>query len=132
MKFHIAEVNHALEKVETKGGLRLRFIMQVSFGKSERTNFIEFKRKNPAVAKMLGPQDVVAFVSKSGDQIRFVYGFDELYHEGKKFEVLVSANYRISGGQWNPLMLANYAAEMGLDLRGIKRFEDYYRKLMAS
>jgi hypothetical protein len=36
-----------------------------------------------------------------------------------------------SGGKsvWNPLMLKDYAEEQGIDLDGLKKFEEYYKKL---
>src|ERR1700690_4091723 len=103
--------------------MRLRFVEEVSFGKSEQTNFLEFSAKNESLAKNLSSEDAILFVSKTGNQLVFIHGFTVL---DSKTKVLSSRRLRLSGGKWNPLRLANYATEVGVTLDGIKRFEQYY------
>jgi len=46
--------------------------------------------------------------------------------------VVDSRRLRISGGAWSPLMLQNYANAVGLNLVGIKRFEQLYDESRAA
>lgn len=109
--------------------LNLRFIDHVSFVKSELTNFNELLKKRKMT---LGKDDVAALVSLGGDQIIFVYGFTSVSSNGLARLILRSQRWRISGsGQWDPRMLANYASEVGIQLNGIQRFEQHYRRLQA-
>lgn len=103
----------------------------VHFGKSELTNFLAVLQKHPEFASDKSParlksDDVVLLVSKTGNQLAFIHGFDAF----EKKTVLRSTRLRISGGAtWNPLMLVNYAREVGLPITGIKAFEDHVRAL---
>jgi hypothetical protein len=108
--------------------MRLRHIVSVSFNKSELTNYKEFLLQNPGLE--LKNQDVILLISKSRDQLVFVYGFDAL----NKNQILFTSRMRImtaSGGKgvWNPLMLKNYAKDQGITLDGLKKFEEYYKQL---
>jgi len=110
--------------------MRLRHIVSVSFNKSELTNYKEFLLQNPGASTVLKGNDVILLISKSRDQLVFVYGFDAL----DKNQILFTSRMRIltaKGGKgvWNPLMLKNYAEEQGIDLEGLKKFEEYYAQL---
>lgn len=111
--------------------MRLRLVQTVHFGKSELTNFLAVLAKHPEFtndksAAKLKADDVVLLVSMTGNQLVFLHGFDTF--EEKR--VLRSTRLRISGGaSWNPLMLVNYAKEVGLNITGIKAFEDHVRAL---
>src|SRR5574341_1444635 len=103
--------------------MRLRHIEQCASRKSERTNFDLIAkpmrlRLKAGVAALL--------VSGRGDQLIFVYGYGAVDDD---HVALRSERLRLTSGSWNPLMLANYAAEVGLHLDGIKKFEDYYRSI---
>jgi hypothetical protein len=87
----------------------------------------------------LGPNDVICLISSNEKQLVFVFGFkkQEVYsgrnedYTGDATEIMSSHRHRICGkGGWNPLMLANYAAESGIILSGVKRFESYYKELI--
>lgn len=117
--------------------MRLRYIEKVDFRKSEKTNFEEVMKRKKLT---LRSGDVVLFISSNEKQLVFIHGFKDVdVHSGRterptgdQTQVLFSSRYRICGrGGWNPLMLANYAAEAGIVLSGIRRFEDYYQKLIA-
>lgn len=83
--------------------------------------FDAFRSKNRALANDLKGEDAVCFLSRGENQVLFVYGFS-----GEENEVLGSARLRLRSGRWNPMMLANYAASVGLTLVGIKKFEEAY------
>ncbi len=61
----------------------------------------------------------------------FVHGFKQI--EGKQLgirrTVIFSQKLRMLDGSWNPYMLGNYATQVGLELVGIKFFQDHFRKL---
>lgn len=113
--------------------LRLKLIRRADFRKSANT-MIEEALKEAENLK-LGPSDCVLMISGTGKVLRFVFGF--LQHEqvsragkalGRAVRVLPSRDYRIcDGGTWNPYMLKDYAAEIGLDLQHLKKFEAHLR-----
>jgi hypothetical protein len=107
--------------------MRLRYVQTVHFGKSELTNWLEILLKKPEFGSAkskahLRKDDVVLLVSKTGDQLVFLHGFD-LFEEQK---ILRSTRLRIAGGdKWNPLMLVNYAKSVGLKIDGLKTYEEH-------
>lgn len=109
--------------------MRLRMVATMSFARSEATNFDSIRAQ--LKGKRLDPNDVVAFVSLTGNQILFVYHPGEIQvRPGIRHEVLRSVRLRLRGRHaWHPLMLANYAAEVGIRLDGLKRFEEHYAQL---
>jgi hypothetical protein len=124
---NLALANKALAKAKP-GAMRLRLVSTADFRKSEHTNFTALAGKH---AIKLGKHDVVAFWSQSKNQLVFVYATDEVeVRPGIKKKVLRSERLRLENGQsWNPLMLANYASQVGIKLDGLKTFEDHYAKL---
>ena len=112
--------------------MRLREIVWVSFCYSEQTMFAQYRQKNGARVKTFSPDDVVLFISRTGTQMKFVWNWDrlEVLKEGAMMpvKILTSANYRIEGGTWDPLMLGEYAhfAGVGLDGDWIKRFKEAF------
>ena len=105
--------------------LRLRVITSGNFRKNEATLYTEFEKEHGPLA--LKGDDCILFVSKTGKILRFVFA----PVMGKKTSVLSSQTLRITvGGTWNPLMLKNYAAQLGIELAGLKCFEDYYQNLV--
>lgn len=124
--------NEALEKVASKPNLmRLRLVRQVSFGKSEDTNYEAIKAGLRGIK--LDRYDVVLLVSQTESQVMFVYQPTEIeLRPGRKSEVLRSVRLRLRGkGAWNPYMIANYAEEVGIKLEGIKTFQEHYDKLWS-
>jgi hypothetical protein len=116
--------------------MRLRFVQTCHFGKSELTNFLAVLAKHPEFANAASPHrlkrsDVVLLVSKLGNQLVFVHGFDVLWHTKKEWKVLRSVRFRISGGaHWNPLMLADYAKSVDIELTGLASYEEHVKKLL--
>ncbi len=109
--------------------LRLRRVLRVSFRESEATNWDNFAKAEPDLVRTFGAHDAVAFLSLSGAQLVFVYGFRSFVgKDGGKTAALVSQRIRLREGAWNPLMLQNYAESAGIHLVGLKRFEEVYRE----
>jgi hypothetical protein len=106
--------------------MRLRSIDRVDFRKSELTNVLAMKKRSLRVG------EVVCLVSSRGDQIIFAYAMSEVSEEdGTERQVLRSEKLRLtSGGSWNPMMLANYALDVGIELEGIKLFESHYKDVL--
>lgn len=103
--------------------MRLRHIERVDFRKSEMTNFdLVAKRMKLRLKK----GEAALLISNRGNQLVFVYGYGAVDDE---HVCLRSERLRLTSGSWNPLMLANYAGQVGLQLEGIRRFEDHYRSL---
>lgn len=106
--------------------MRLKYVATVTFARSELTNWNKLLEKRPEFRDMR-PDDVVALVSMTGDQIAFLHGFSTINDK----TVLRSTRFRIVGsGKWNPLMLANYAREAGILLTGLKTFEQHMKLLL--
>lgn len=114
--------------------MRLRYIEQVDFRRSEITNFNDLRKREPALIKSLKSDDVVLFISSRRTQIVFVWAQDRLTLGGKDVNVTTSLRYRISGSTWNPLMLRDYAEAVGIHLEGawIKKYEWHVQHLKAA
>ena len=72
------------------------------------------------------------FVSKAGNQLLWVMNVDtvETPFKNKRGRygrrVIDTRRWRIEGGSWSPLMLQNYANDVGIDLVGFRRLEQQY------
>lgn len=115
--------------------LRLRLIAHVSFRKSPETNWTELKKakKIPSLRKGEG----ILLISKGGNLMQFVtpvVEFDTLNTADREVHVEIQASerFKIRGGTWSPLMLANYAEMVGYRIQGIKRFEWYFKEYRAA
>lgn len=107
--------------------MKLKLIAEANFRKGEHTNFAELNRKE---AFDLKPGEVVCLVSKTGNQLCFVYAPKDVSGTQRKNIVLRSEKLRLThGGTWNPLLLTAYAKIVGIELDGLKHFQDYYKKL---
>lgn len=105
--------------------LRLRQIFQdADFRQNELTLWRHYKKKCAFEPKA---GDAVLLVSRSGNQLLFVLNYSEGVAQKSTRERIESLRFRLSGGYWNPLMIANYAAEVGIELEGIKRFEEAFK-----
>ena len=117
--------------------MKLRYIHHSDFRKSEVTLYEEAKKASGGLD--LGWDDCVLLVSGNGKILRFVYQPSDQPTQmksprgAKKTKVVQSETYRIvGGGTWNPLMLANYANDCGVELEGIRKFETYFKELKES
>lgn len=119
--------------METTYRVRLKAVIEdVDFRKASSTNFYELGRltRYKPIFEGLRKGQAVCFISKRMDQVAFVLSskpvnapFRNLYAERKAFMTLMM---RVEGGRWNPLMLANYAADCGIELVGLSKYEDRY------
>lgn len=108
--------------------LRLRHIVSADFKRNEATHLQDYEKEHGVVH--LGKDDCILFVSRSGHIMRFVFGWTNEI-AGLAKHVLSSYSLRCARGEsWEPLMLGNYANEVGITLVGMKRFEEYYRHLL--
>lgn len=122
----------------------LKAIIRVSFQKSEHTNFEELRktRKWGKLLDSLGPDDVVCLVSTTETQLVFLSRYMEVSIRNgtsKKWRLLPSQRVRVIREKdefgnpllstWEPKMVANYARQAGIELNGLRMFEDYYEKL---
>lgn len=107
--------------------LRLKGILQdVDFRSTELSIYEGFRRSRsfPGDPKA---GEAYLFVSRAGNQLLWILHYEpEIIVIKTKRRRIESMKFRVSGGYWNPLMLANYAADIGIELEGIKRFEDAY------
>lgn len=124
--------------------VRLKQVVSVSFNKSAVTQLEEFRNGSPRNSEMLRELkqgEAIMFLSLGEDQLRFCYK----PIEAERSELLNSAKcwmpdhvhtsyfwlqIRLSG-RWNPLMLANIAKKAGINLVGLKHFEEYYEHLLT-
>lgn len=103
--------------------MRLRYVAECSFNASEATNFYGVVPKS--VRSQMRGNDVACLVSKTGNQLCFVYSDKKT----GPATALASARLRLSGrAPWNPLMLADYANAVGIELEGIKKLEQHLEK----
>jgi hypothetical protein len=117
--------------------MRLKYIAQVDFRKSEATNFLEHHvvKRGKKIAKRpaLKAGEVACLIASSGNQVVFVYNPDRVQDVNADVDerpVLHSERLRLtSGGRWNPLMLGNYAAQVGIQLEGIRLFEQHFDEM---
>jgi hypothetical protein len=93
-----------------------------------------FRSLSAAYRKTLRSNDAVCFISSREDQLVFIYRFKKIGTRRKNktsvpFGILTSVRLRMPGRRWNPLMLANYASDVGLELEGLPLFEEYFAEL---
>ena len=111
----------------TNTTLRLKLIVEADFRKTEATNWQE-----KAAAGELPPLkagEVVCFVSGNRSQVVFVQAPTDFHTAGGlDAKVYASRRLRLDRGAWNPLMLADYAEQVGLRLDGLKKFKEHYEE----
>lgn len=124
--------------------VRLKQVVSVSFNKSCHNQLEEFRgysQENANRVRDLRQGEAIMFLSLGENQLRFCYK----PIEAERSELLGSAKcwmpdhvhtsyfwlqIRLSG-RWNPLMLANIAKKAGINLVGLKHFEEYYEHLLT-
>ena len=117
--------------------MRLKYIAQADFRKSENTNFLEHHvvKRGKKIEKRIAlkPGEVACLIASSGNQIVFIYNPDRVTDDDSEDErpVLHSERLRLTGGgRWNPMMLGNYAAQVGIQLEGIRLFQQHFDEMM--
>lgn len=113
--------------------MRLMHIETVDFRLSEATNYILLLDRYPNLSK-LGANDVVLLRSRSGDQLVFLHGFQYVSDGVKSPRIMLrSEKLRLMDKEtWNPLMLSDYAEQVGIRLDGIRKFEAHLKEMVGS
>jgi hypothetical protein len=65
-------------------------------------------------------------MSKGLNQFVWILNDSAIDKNEREHRVFDSRRWRLATGTWNPLMLANYAEEVGLQLEGLRKFEQIY------
>lgn len=111
----------------------LKVFHRGDFRKNEATLAAEVEEK---LGRPLREGECALVVSGTEKVIRFIFGVIEKDHlvdaRGRPMseatKVLPSRTYRIThGGRWHPLMMQNYANEMGLTLKNMERLERHLK-----
>ena len=104
--------------------LRLKAIkLGVDFRRTESFNLAEFQ-KSSSFPGALAKNEVFLFVSMTGSQLLWILHSDE--------HVIDSRKWRLLHGAWNPQLLQDYAACVGIQLQGIKSFAQQFEAYKAS
>ena len=114
--------------------MRIRRVVEADFRWSEYGIWVKFLNKkknrvyvNRSFVSTLKVDDVVLFISKKGNQLLFVHGFENLRNEaGDELISLPSNRHRIVKGTWSPYMLVTYARRAGVNITGLKTFEQHF------
>lgn len=113
--------------------VRLKEIYHASFSRSEMTNYREWKEES---GRDLGNGEALCIVSLTGNQMVFVWKpipFQSITPNGSskvhQSEVFLSVRIRMDiAGWWEPRMLRDYANQVGLELIGLKRYEEFFNE----
>lgn len=109
--------------------VRLKMVVfDIDFRKSEDTNMSEFKKSRNYPGD-LKKGEVFLFVSKSRNLLRWIVNESEISAYSKT-TALHSWLTRIRNGTWHDWLLADWAEEVGLELVGIKKFEQRYKEYL--
>lgn len=111
--------------------LNLVRVFRADFRRSDITIFSEFASISKKIVERLKQDDVIAFVSKSDNQIMFIRGFESVFTDPSQKaskRILMSVRIRIDSGQFDPRMLANYAEQANIRILNRKRYEEYFQQ----
>lgn len=113
--------------------LRLQAVATVSFHKTVRTNYLEWRSKNREFAASLKRGDCIMMRSVGGRSIAFVYGFIGVDDDkGITHAAFVHERVDLDDGErFDEYMIANYAARVGIKLEGIRRLEEHFKWLSS-
>lgn len=108
--------------------LRLKAIRyNCDFRKNENSLYNEFKASQNFPGE-LAKGEAYLFVSASENQLIWFLNATEVEAGRKTVGLVDSRRWRLlSHSKWHPMMLANYASDAGIELIGIRRFEEAYR-----
>jgi len=117
--------------------MRLRYVYTGNFRKNEVTLYEEARGEMGDVAPFRA-NDCILVINRARKLLRFIYLPQEVSQnpDGKKangvsIRVMASQVYRIlENGTWDPRMLSFYASQLGVELEGIKKFEEYFAHLL--
>lgn len=109
--------------------LRLKLVAAADFRKGVPTMMDDLRRAKKLVD--LSGDEVVLLISATGLQLAFVFRDVTIEDRSRVDTVKCTTHYRVQLDRhtpWNPLMLVNYAEEAGIELQGLKRFEEHLFK----
>lgn len=114
--------------------MRIRRVVEGDFRWSEHGVWLKYvnekknsKYVNRALLKTLNKDDVIVFISKTGNQLLFIHGFEDLENgEGEIRMMLPSQRYRIVNGTWDYHMLVDYGKKAGVKVTGLPTFHEHF------
>lgn len=110
-----------------KTTIRLREVVFAHFGRSEATLYSQLPPASKAKLKL--PGDAICFISRSFNQVCFVFKVGGAPSDARSdARVVRSARVRLTHGQWSPLMFQEYASEVGLTIQGFPSFKQHFEK----
>ena len=104
--------------------MRFKFFDIVSFSMTERTHYDALTKAYPRLRR-LAPGDVIALLSRVGDQLTWIHGVTSL-DDGTS--VLTSTRLRLDKGTWSVLLLKEYARKAGLSIHDWSMLDQAMRK----
>lgn len=110
--------------------IRLRAIRYgCDFRRNEWTLYQDFRADKARYPGELKPGEAFLFVSCTQDQLIWFLHADELERDGKTpLRFIDSRRWRLQGTTWNPALLGNYAQAVGIELKGIRLFQDAFNE----
>lgn len=106
--------------------IRLRAIRYgCDFRKSEVTLHREFLKDSRFRDVKLGHGEALLFVSACENQLLWFFGRTDL--KDKRLVIDSRRMRLVGGGTWSPVMLGDYARQVGFELVGIRLFHDAFR-----
>jgi len=105
--------------------LRLKGVIQCNFARSEANNLTLYRQMGHFPGE-LQAGEAFLFLAKGGNQVLFFFADKQVDFAGVSRQVIDSRKLRLTTGTWDAYMLQNYANMVGLDLVGIKRFEQIH------
>lgn len=109
----------------------------IQFGTDFRCNEVSiFKKfeKDKNYPGALKEGEAYLFLSKKKDQLLWILHVDSPFYKKGRVEQLKfydSRRWRIVGSTWNPMMLADYAALVNVELVGFRKFEEMYDQIRS-
>lgn len=111
--------------------LSLRLIATVDFRQGVPTHYDTLKKRR--LLRDINEDEIVLLISQTGRQLAFV--FHEVQIDSRSGEpVRAIAHYRVQLDKHTPFngpMLSQYAQRAGIELDGLKRFEDHLKKAVV-
>jgi hypothetical protein len=108
--------------------LKLIGIEVADFRRSEMHNLADWERR---MRRKLQAGQTVMLISRGMDQVIFAYGWQPAGEAANTSgrapqSVLRSERLRLDHGRWSGVMLGNYAREVGINLVGVKLFQEHF------
>lgn len=107
--------------------LNLRMVATVDFRHGVPFHYDELRKKK--LMRDISEDECVLLISQTGRQLAFVFAECEIRSRSGE-PVKAISHHRVQLAKhtpWNPTMLTEYAERAGIELLGVKRFEDFVR-----